>query len=56
MQKQRRIFVVDDEPIIATTLALILRRKGFDAVHFTDPFEALKACHLDSPDLLIQTR
>jgi DNA-binding NtrC family response regulator len=36
-----RIFVVDDEFIIASTLATILQRNGFDAVYFTDPLEAL---------------
>ena len=48
-----RIFVVDDEIIIASTLAIILQRSGFDAVFFTDPLEALQAARLNAPILLI---
>jgi DNA-binding NtrC family response regulator len=52
-RNQSRVFVVDDEFIIATTLATILQRNGFDAVSFTDPAEALKAAFMSVPDLLI---
>lgn len=48
-----RVFVVDDEFIIASTLATILQRNGFDAVSFTDPLEALSAAETQAPDLLI---
>lgn len=48
-----RIFVVDDEFVIATTLATILQRSGFDAVSFTDPLRALRAAEVKPPDLLI---
>lgn len=48
-----RIFVVDDEFIIASTLATILQRNGFDAVYFIDPLEALTAVRDKAPDLLI---
>jgi DNA-binding NtrC family response regulator len=48
-----RIFVVDDEPIIASTLATILRMNGFDALSFTQPQEALRAAREKAPDLLI---
>jgi CheY-like chemotaxis protein len=48
-----RIFVVDDEFVIATTLATILQRSGFDAVSFTEPMKALDAARLKAPDLLI---
>jgi DNA-binding NtrC family response regulator len=51
--KKRRIFVVDDEPAIASTLAVILNRVGFDAVAFTDPLEALYAAEVECPDLLL---
>jgi DNA-binding NtrC family response regulator len=49
----QRVFVVDDEPAIATTLALILRSKGFDAHSFTLPLEALEAARTEPPDLLL---
>jgi CheY-like chemotaxis protein len=52
-QKLRRIFVVDDEPVIATTLAAILCNCGFDATSFCKPREALLASRAEAPDLLI---
>jgi CheY-like chemotaxis protein len=48
-----RVFVVDDEPVIASTLAAILRMHGFSAKFFTSPLEALTAARAKSPDLLI---
>jgi DNA-binding NtrC family response regulator len=48
-----RIFVVDDEYVIASTLAVILNRNGFSARPFTRPLEALAAALSDVPDLLI---
>lgn len=48
-----RIFVVDDEFIIASTLATILQRNGFDAIYFTDPFKALESARQQAPQLLI---
>jgi DNA-binding response OmpR family regulator len=50
---KRRVFVVDDENIIASTLELILRNQGFDAHSFTDPLAALDAAQSESPDILI---
>jgi len=48
-----RIFVVDDEPVIASTLAAILQMNGFSARFFTSPQEALTTARSTSPDLLI---
>ncbi len=48
-----RIVVVDDERVIAETLATILRQSGFFATFFTDPWEALLFARSDAPDLLI---
>ena len=47
------VFVVDDEPAIAQTAALILSSGGFDARPFTDPHAALKAARVETPDLLL---
>jgi CheY-like chemotaxis protein len=47
------IFVVDDEPVIASSLAAILQMNGFSATFFTCPLEALAAARSESPDLLI---
>ena len=52
--KQLRVFVVDDEDTIASSLAMILRYQGgFHATSFTDPLKALQAVHVEVPDLLI---
>src|ERR1700733_1437021 len=48
-----RIFVVDDEPLIASTLTTILNMNGFSADCFTDPTAALKVPVAEMPDLLI---
>lgn len=49
----RRVFVVDDEFIIATTLATILQKNGYDAISYTDPVKALAAARENPPELLI---
>jgi DNA-binding NtrC family response regulator len=48
-----RIFVDDDEPLIAASLAAILQMNGFSARFFTCPLEALAAARSESPDLII---
>jgi DNA-binding NtrC family response regulator len=53
-RKQPLVFVVDDEDIIASTLAMILRLQGGSQARcFTKPLEALEAARLEGPDLLI---
>jgi CheY-like chemotaxis protein len=47
------VFVVDDEPVIASTLAAILKLNGYGAKFFTSPLKALAAARLKAPDLLI---
>jgi CheY-like chemotaxis protein len=47
------VFVVDDEPIIASTIKCILERSGFATVSFTDPLEVLGALETMKPDLLL---
>lgn len=47
------VFVVDDEQIISQSLAIILRREGYDAFDFTNPLEALEQMKITPPDLLI---
>jgi DNA-binding NtrC family response regulator len=47
------IFVVDDERVIASSLAAILQMHGFSARFFTCPLEALAAARSESPDLVI---
>jgi CheY-like chemotaxis protein len=52
-RKEPRVFVVDDEPVIATTLGMILQIKGFEAHAFDLPLEALQVARELPPDLLI---
>jgi DNA-binding NtrC family response regulator len=47
------VFVVDDEPIIASTVAAILNVSGFQATAFTDAETALEAARTMKPSLLI---
>ena len=47
------VFVVDDEEIIAKTLALILSGSGFYTKSFTDPSMVLEEARRMEPDLLI---
>jgi CheY-like chemotaxis protein len=48
-----RVFVVDDERVIASTTAKILLNSGYEARSFVDPLEALEAAQVDCPDLVI---
>jgi CheY-like chemotaxis protein len=48
-----RVFVVDDELVIASTLAAILQLHGYSATFFTSPLAALAAARSEAPDLLI---
>jgi DNA-binding NtrC family response regulator len=47
------VFVVDDEHSIASSLAAILKLKGYRATAFTSPLKALEASRYDAPDMLI---
>ena len=49
----KRIFVVDDEKIIADSLSAILNKSGFDASAFYDAETALSACEIANPDCVI---
>lgn len=51
--QQINVFVVDDESVIAETLATILRISGFAATSFTSPLDALNGTQTIVPDLLI---
>lgn len=48
-----RVFVVDDEKVIAETLTIILNQSGFQAESFTNPIEALEGARTSTPDLVI---
>jgi DNA-binding response OmpR family regulator len=47
------VFVVDDEPLIASTTTTILLHSGYDAHSFVNPLEALEAAQAVGPDLVI---
>jgi CheY-like chemotaxis protein len=48
-----RILVVDNDSVIATSLAEVLRSSGFSALPFSSPFNALAAAAAEHPDVLI---
>jgi DNA-binding NtrC family response regulator len=48
-----RIFVVDDERIIADSLSAILNKSGFDASAFYDAETALAASEIVKPEYII---
>jgi len=48
-----RVFVVDDEPVIGQTLAVILKKSGYAAIAFTNPQAALESACVLAPDLLL---
>ena len=47
------VFVVDDEAVIAKSLAQVLKKNGFRALSFTNALEAFEAMRTTPPDLLI---
>jgi DNA-binding NtrC family response regulator len=51
--KRPRVFVVDDDAAIASSLAMILRRHGFAVVCFTEPCEVLQAARFSVPEVLL---
>jgi CheY-like chemotaxis protein len=48
-----RVFVVDDDRVIASTTTTILRLSGYEAHSFVNPLEALEAARTVRPDLFI---
>jgi CheY-like chemotaxis protein len=50
---RRKIFVVDDETVIADSLAAILKMRGYDAAAFYDGLAALSACESSAPDCIV---
>jgi len=53
MHGLRRVLILDDEQIIANTLALILNRSGFEARAVYNGEAAIEAARELSPDVLI---
>ncbi len=51
--RKTRILVVDDERVIADTLALILRQRGFEAITAYSGEQAVAAALEASPDVFI---
>ena len=51
--QQKLVFILDDEVVIASTLAMILRSQGIDTRSFSEPLKALEAARSLSPSLII---
>jgi DNA-binding response OmpR family regulator len=48
-----RVFVVDDEPMVASTTAAVLQLNGYEVRSFVNSLEALDAARAVKPDLVI---
>ena len=53
MSKKRKVLVVDDERVIADTLAIILNKSGFDASAVYSGTGAVDSARAVAPDLII---
>jgi CheY-like chemotaxis protein len=53
MKPTHRVYVVDDEPLIASTLAAILSDSGYEVEFFTNPLVALAAVAPGLPAILV---
>ena len=53
MPNKARVFVVDDEQIIADTFAMILNQSGFDAVPLYNGPDAIALCRRKPCDVLL---
>jgi CheY-like chemotaxis protein len=51
--RQRRVLVVDDETVIADTVATILNRSGYEAVAKYSGTEALQSIKEQCPDIIV---
>ena len=51
--KSPRVFVVDDEMVIANTLGLILSGAGFAVRTFYDALSALEEARVEAPDVVL---
>ena len=52
-KKRKRIFLVDDEPDIATTIGIVLESNGFEVYSYSDPALALSSFRPHYYDLVI---
>ena len=53
MKTGLKVFVVDDETVIAATLSIILNQSGFQAESFTNPVVAQERARTTRPDLVV---
>ena len=54
MYKSKRIIVVDDEPIMLSTLKMLLDLEGFNNVgYFEKPSMAIESIKEETPDLIL---
>lgn len=53
MKANQNILVVDDEPAHTMLISELLRRAGYTVASANDPFKALAACKVRTPDVVI---
>ena len=51
--KKAKIIVIDDEPIIAETVAEILKDEGFEAVFVSNGDSAIELARAETPDIVL---
>ena len=49
----KRVFIVDDEPIVAKAIAQSLLSLGCEAIYYSNPLDCLEAVRFEQCDLLI---
>ena len=53
MKVNHNILVVDDEPAHTMLISELLRRAGYTVASANDPFKAIAACKVRTPDVVI---
>ena len=53
MKQSHNILVIDDEPAHTMLISELLRRAGYAVAAANDPFKALAACKVRTPDMII---
>ena len=52
-EKMQKVLVVDDEPDVASLLALMLKSQGYNVLTAGDGQEALEKARAEKPDLIV---
>ena len=53
MEKQERVIVVDDEPVVTHLVNKVLTKAGYQVIELNDSTRALEMVQKESPDLVL---